>query len=246
MHPMTRNLTSPERGRFRTMRVKTLSTLVILSSALLASTANAAVVTYADQASFEAAVTDVVTDTFEEPEYQFINSAADMQALSNGNIGYESTYFAEPNWNIVVSGNLCWGCNGSGQVLLDETTLGTSDGVFGFAADIQVNQNDGVYAFVTFGDGTTENFLLDSGPSYFALTADELIASVHFGGLDGAPATSGEMDQLQLGSVSIGSGGEVHSVPELDPGAFGGALALLLGTMAIVSDRRRQRPLLKQ
>lgn len=186
----------------------------VLAATLFAATAQAVPVTHATRAGFEAGLSNIVVDDFNSASYGFINTAATMKALSAGSIGYESTFHNAPDWNIVSAGLLCWGCNGSGRVLLDDTTIGTADGVYGFGADLSFI--NGWTAFVTFGDGSTANYALANG--FFGITADELIKQVHFGLPNGDPtANVGALD-----NVTIGNRG-TPAVPE--PTAL--ALALL-------------------
>ena len=162
---------------------------------------------YTDRPSFESAIVNPVTDNFNSPAYSSINSAATMKSLSIASIGYESTFFSAPDWNLVfpnpgVDKQLCWGCNGSGKILLDDTTTGTSDGVFGFGVDVSNSSGSSLYAFVTFGDNSTQSFLLPLGPSFFGLTAAELVREIDFG--DQGGGSTSEVDFF-LDNVTIGA-----------------------------------------
>ena len=176
---------------------------------LASSSAHAVLMTYTDRASFEAMIINEITDDFSSPSYSLISTAADMKSLSAGSIGYESTGHNPPNHNIVQSNDtLCWGCNGSGMILLDDTTIGSIGGVFGFGLDILGNSPGLPYdAFVMFGDGTTQNFDLGlGGAGFFGLTSTDLIKTVHFGLENGGTTTAGS---FVVDNVSIG-----NAVPE--------------------------------
>lgn len=207
---------------------KTISALAIgLSAFCFSSLANATVVTYNDRVSFEAAITDIIIDDFNGPEYDLINTAADMKSLSAGSIGYESTFHNAPDWNIISGNYLCWGCNGSGQIILDDTSIGSASGVFGFGLDILGNSS--YDAFVTYGDGTTQNFDLGFGAAFFGLTSDDLIKQVHFGLANGGSTSSGN---FSVDNVTIGNS---TGVPE--PASLG---LIGLGLAGLLMARRRR------
>ena len=186
------------------VRSKLMAVVALLATAV---ELNAGIITYNDRASFEAVLNNIKVDDFESPSYGYINTAATMQSLSSASIKYESTFFDTPDWNIVDTGALCWGCNGSGQILLDATTIGSSDGVFGFGLDILRNSNIITQldydAFVTFGNGLTQQYDLGiGGPMFFGITSDTLIKSVHFTLENGSITDSG---RFQVDNVTIGS-----------------------------------------
>lgn len=195
---------------------KALSTLIVsFVAASFASSAFAAAIAYSDRTSFESTITNKVVDDFDSPSYGFINSNATMKALSAGSIGYESTGF--DNWNLVIGGTLCWGCNGSGQMLLDSTTIGTANGVFGFGLDILANGGNPTYdAFVTFGNGSTQDFALPNGGSFFGLTSTDLIKLVQFGPANGGSSANGyfQMDNVTIGNAADGANRNSTNVPE--------------------------------
>lgn len=227
--PRTREMKS----LFSTQLYKSAISTVVLAGIFLGSSpAFSAVVTYANRTSFEAAILNDQTDTFNSSSYQVTNSAATMKSLSVASIGYESTGWEVPNWNIVVGGQLCWGCNGSGRILLDDTTIGTSSGVFGFGVDIQFNRD--YDAFVTFGDNSTQNFDLGSGAGFFALSSDLLIKTVHFGLTNGGTTTDSD-SSVVLDNVTIGNEG---TVPE--PATYTLMLASL-GLLGFLSRNKKAK-----
>lgn len=197
-------------------------TLLALGLVLaFSSTAQAAVVTYADHASFLAAVSNAKTDNF-AGNFQILSNAA-MKASSNGSIGYASTGFN--NLNILTgAGALCWGCNGSGVMDLTSTNVGTSNGVYGFSMDVQ--GNTGYNAYLTFGDNSTYALLNPKG--YFGFTSNSLIKHVQIAQVFGQTSTSGSIwfDQVTVAAA--------NDVPEP------GSLAILaLGLLGLAGARRR-------
>lgn len=213
---------------------KIMPTIVIaLGVASFASSAVASAIVYTDRVIFGGALQNVIIDDFNSDEYDFINTAAAMKNLSAGSIGYESTFFSAGNHNIVTGNNrLCWGCNGSGMIILDDTTIGSADGVFGFGLDILGNSSSTPYdVFVTYGDGTTENFDLGTGAKFFGLTSNDLIKTVHFGLANGGPTSNGG---FEVDNVTIGNSGRAV-VAEPAP------LALLgLGLLGLGLARKRR------
>ena len=134
-----------------------------------------------------------------------------------GETQYTST--AIDNLNIISTQDqnhfYCAGCNGSFLLDFTSTSVGTSDGVFGVGFDFE-NSGSVVYtAFVTFGNGSSEN--IDLSPTFlnqrkfFGITSDVLISSIHFGLTDGATTTEGTVERDNL---TIGSSANPKDVPE--------------------------------
>ena len=70
-----------------------------------------------------------------------------------------------------------------------------------YAVGFDVVQSVGVYAYVTFGDGTTQDFPLNGG-EFWGITSSKIIVSVHVG-LQGGGSTNdySEIDNLIIGSL---------------------------------------------
>lgn len=142
----------------------------------------------------------------------------------------------------------CVGCNGTFILDFTTTSLGDSDGVF--SAGINISENyilesftfpfppdtEGRTAFVTFGDGTTQNFSLDLtvwGPEterlmdevFWGITSTERITSIAIGLPDGGITheSAFAMNKLIIGS-------EISAVPvPASVWLFGSGLIGLIG-----------------
>ncbi len=205
--------------------------LVLLS--LLSLPAQSAMM-YMDRTLFSSTLGSSITDGYDNPPYMedFYNNAA-MSAVF-GETVYQSTGFTETN---TVSGSgdsrhYCSGCNGSFLLDFTSTSVGTSAGVFGVGFDVFGDENVfGTTAFVTFGDGTTMNYAIPDASTgefpFWGITDSLLIASIHFGGLDGAPT---QVTRMALDNLTIGAMGDMSPIPV--PAAiwlFGSALLGLAG-----------------
>ena len=124
----------------------------------------------------------------------------------------------------------CAGCNNSYLLDFTSTSVGDSSGVFGVGLDIFDGQNVfGTYAFVTFGNGSTENFLLPDVNAFWGITSDLSIASIHFGLEDGGTNTSNSVQRMAMDNLTIGS--KATSTPEPSALLGLGTLALAGGTL---------------
>ncbi|HUW96324.1 MAG TPA: SdrD B-like domain-containing protein [Anaerolineae bacterium] len=162
---------------------------------------------YTDRTSFEAALGTIVFDDYGSPPYPpgfSINNNAAFSAFL-GETDYQSTGFT--NLNILSSGGYCAGCNGSFELSFQTTSVTQSGiGVYGVGLDIRVNSYSlPYYAFITYGDGTTEDIALPAGASFFGVTAPELIVSIHFGLSGGGSTTDGSfmIDDLTIGDAVL-------------------------------------------
>lgn len=176
------------------------STALVL---MLAAPAFASSTYYDDRATFEAELDRMIIDDYEDPGYVFIQSNAIMTGVK-GETEYHTTGFGD--LNIVQGGagshSYCAGCNGSFRLGFQSTSVGTAEGVYGVGLEITGNAADVPYfAFVTFADGATEDIALPIGASFWAVTAPELVESVHFGlsGGDSTTAGSFAIDDLTIG-----------------------------------------------
>ncbi len=125
---------------------------------------------FTDSSTFNATLGSSVTDSYTNSSYSFINTNAAMSAVL-GETDYTSTGFS--NHNIVQSnGSYCAGCNGSFQLGFTTTSVGTSSGVAGVGLNIGGNSSTvPYYAFISYGDGSTQNVALPIGASFFGVTA---------------------------------------------------------------------------
>jgi len=164
------------------MTARFIGALILLSSGQ----AYAATV-YADRPDFEAALGTSITDDYENSGYVFLQDNLTMSSIL-GETTYRTTGFQ--NWNIVVFDSFynthvyCAGCKGSFTLDFTSTTVGNATGVFGVGLDILINGGFPLYtAFVTYGDQSTQDFLLPQllygdGGLFFGLTSESNIASI--------------------------------------------------------------------
>jgi len=164
----------------------------------------ATAVFYTDGTTFEAAVGTTVTDDYGSPPYPAgwgIYSDTIFSAYK-GETDYHTTGWADTNRHL-IDDRYCGGCNGSFELSFQTTSVtqgGT--GVYGVGLDVVVNLfSVPYYAFITYGDGTTDDILLPAGASFFGVTATELIKSIHFGLSGGGSRQDGyfAIDNLTIG-----------------------------------------------
>jgi len=154
----------------------------VAASMMLAVQAQATETSFADRAPFSAALGVSVTDDYSNPGYVFSQSNIDMSAVL-GETDYQSTGF--DNINVVSSALYCAGCNGSFTLSFGTTSVTQGNGVFGVAFDY-FNLGDPSYdALVTFADGDSELYVLDTTDriafAFWGLTSTRQIASIAFG-----------------------------------------------------------------
>ncbi|MCH7840013.1 MAG: PEP-CTERM sorting domain-containing protein [Planctomycetes bacterium] len=177
-----------------------------------ATAANAATI-YDNRADFEAALLGgFFTDDYNAAGYgvgDIINNPAldiHSNASMSGVVGetdYTSTGF--DNWNFILrhssgDSDYCAGCNGSFLFEFETTSWGDANGVYGAGYDIEAGTD--YYAYITYGNGTTENVNL-AGRSFFGVTSDLSVKSIHSGLIDGGSTTGGyiELDNLTIGRI---------------------------------------------
>lgn len=181
--------------------------LIIAGAIFLSSFSYAATPSfYTDRSTFESDLDTIITDDYSPssgyPSGFAIYNNVQMSSFF-GETDYQTTGF--PDWNFILSSETyCAGCNGS--FLLSFTTTSVTEsgtGVFGVGVDILSNASTVPYfAYITYGDATTETRSLPTGSSFFGVTAPELIQSIHFGLSGGGSTTSGsfEIDNLTIGN----------------------------------------------
>ncbi len=213
---------------------------VITSVGLMAinSPVQAATSIFSDRSTFEVEVDTFIVDDYSAPGYFAgdqldlgtfdIHSDANMSSII-GETKYTTTGFSDNNLIVNQSSGdpaYCAGCNGSFLLDFTSTSVGSSSGVFGVGFDIEDIAQDvfGTFAFVTFGDGSTNNFFLPEQQDVFwGITSDLLISSIHFGLEDGLPNTENSVQRMALDNLTIASGGTATPVPE--PASILGLLA---------------------
>ncbi len=190
-----------------------MSAVCLVVLAMLASPAipaqAATPVFYTDRTTFEAALGTTITDGYGTPPYPagFATYSDAVFSAYVGETDYHTTAYA--NWNMhLVTDMYCAGCNGSYELSFQTTSVtegGT--GVYGVGLDIVGNSSSlPYYAFITYGDGTTEDLALPAvtypGSAFFGVTAPELIERIHFGLSGGGSTTSGSfvIDNLTIGN----------------------------------------------
>ncbi|MBL8312216.1 MAG: PEP-CTERM sorting domain-containing protein [Rubrivivax sp.] len=224
---------------------RTAAALALAGVALMAALpAQAATITYATRAGYQAALGTSVTDDYSNAGYAFSQTDAAMSAVL-GETDYTSTGFLNTNLVFPVGGvdrAYCAGCNGSFRLTFTSTSVGTASGVYGVGFDYDNNPDfatrggPAYVAFVTFGDDTTAEYSLSTAPFglalqfFFGLTSDSLIKSVHLGLTGGGATGLGGfiVDDLTIGSAAA-------AVPEP------GSVALLGLGLALAAASRRRR-----
>jgi hypothetical protein len=231
------------------MRI-TISVAATLALLFGFGTARASTVTYNSASSFSAAIGPSITDNYESPGYQngdidnsstlhdFRNAA--MDAVFN-QTKYTPTEFLNTNGILYNSADNSWvyyPYNGTFTMNYQSTSLTVNNGVYGVGFNYYKYPGSAYTAFVTFGDGSTEDFSIpDSGYStvlsqYFGITSDLAIESIAIAGSNGQAFYAGntffEMDNLTIAA---------------SPTPLPAALPLFAGGLGFVGylTRRRKR-----
>lgn len=167
---------------------------------------------YNNRATFEAALTSMVKDGFDNEGYGQgdvvnqptldIHSDAHMSAVI-GETDYNTTGFT--NWNIIYNQpgdpRYCAGCNGSFRLIFTSTSQGDANGVFGVGFDVEAHSGSYV-AYITYGDGGTENANVSASGQFWGVTTTRKINNIHFGLANGGRRTDGSfgIDDLTIGA----------------------------------------------
>lgn len=209
--------------------MKILPILSVLAAFVTFPFSAQATVIYSQYSMFWDALGDKFVDDYESPLYQYIQNDVDMSAVHN-----ETKYVTTgwPDINVVSRGALWlpayYTSGGGGSVLLDFTSTSVSNslGIFGVGINfknVDVSDFDGApvvdldefSAFVTFGDGLSENFILPSGvfadDFFWGITSIRGIKTIHFGLWDGVPVQSDT--SFVLHDLTIGSQKTIVSEP---------------------------------
>ena len=187
----------------------------VLSMGLLATTAQATLLS--DRTTFENMMATVITDDYSDTGYDFTMADDAFSAVLN------ETQYTSVNGSFI--GNFtnaseqyyCAGCNGSFSLDFTSTSIGNDKGVYGVAFDYfygPVTTNTPLvelFAFVTFGDGSSENFALSpvdldaENWNFFGVVSDQLISSLHVGLQNGQPTEDASVgiDNLAIGAMAV-------------------------------------------
>jgi hypothetical protein len=196
------------------MFIQRLLTLAFVLGSVLPA-AKADTMTFPSSSSLIAQLGAHITDDYSNPGYATAagvnigDTAVLTDAQMTAVLG-ETTYTATgfPDFNLVSPAGTsfatyCTGCNGSFELGFTSTSVGSSNGVFGAGFDVViVSPNE--YAFVTFGDGSTANYLLKTG-TYFGITSTLGIKTIDVGLINGGITTTNfaEIDNLTIGGPPV-------------------------------------------
>ncbi len=218
-----------------------LSRAFLFSAITYSMPSEAATSTYTDRAEFESQLATLITDNYEDDDYAYRSSDSEISAVFN-ETRYSATGWPGINLIIAYYGDdhlYCAGCSGSFSLDFTQSSISRGRGVDGFGMDFF--NYDGLrfdnfpyYAFVTFGDGTTANYKLNTTPPvgfntqlFFGVTSDKQIASVHFGRPDGGTVKLG---QFGIDNLTIGV------IPE--PASSALVFSALVGTLGSQANRK--------
>jgi hypothetical protein len=172
------------------------------------------VTVFDSRSAFTSAAGALLTDDYEDPGYAEFQDDAHMDVVKDLT-RYKTTFFpdfdeviATPNGHIYAGGFT----GGSFQLDFTAPSLGGS-GVHAVGFDFANNIPMPYVAFVSFADGTSQNFMLHASafqflsppPDFFGLTSPVEITRIHIGLMDGG-ATSDNLFAIDNLSVAPHSG----------------------------------------
>ncbi|CAE7412928.1 unnamed protein product [Symbiodinium pilosum] len=177
---------------------------------------------FSKKKKFEALLSASIVDPYDNVGYTMGDNAdfpnfdsftdAGMTAVI-GETQYTSTGFV--NNNLITnqaSGDpiYCAGCNGSYRLTFTSTSIGTPEGVFA-AGVVVAAEAEGVFgtiAFVTYGDGSTDEFPVpdqsDGEDPFWGIIDCRRIASIHMGLAGGAPNIDNDVQRMAQSTLIIG------------------------------------------
>ena len=193
----------------------------VLSMGLLATTAQATLLS--DRTTFENMMATVITDDYSNSGYEFSMADEAFSAVLNEtqytsvNGSFIGNFNPSDNLSDASEQYYCAGCNGSFSLDFTSTSIGNDKGVYGVAFDYfygPVTTNTPLvelFAFVTFGDGSSENFALSpvdldaENWNFFGVVSDQLISSLHVGLQNGQPTEDADVgiDNLAIGAMAV-------------------------------------------
>ena len=158
-----------------------------------------AVTVFDSRSAFASAAGVLLTDDYEDPGYAEFQDDATMNAVK-GLTRYRTTFFPDFDEAIATqNGHIYAGGFTSGSFELDFTApaLGGS-GVHAVGFDFANNIPMPYVAFVSFADGTSQNFMLHASafqilsppPDFFGLISSIEITRIHVGLMDGGATSS--------------------------------------------------------
>jgi hypothetical protein len=196
----------------KTAAARNIAAITALAFGGLLGQANAAAIIYSDRAAFEATLSTIVRDDYENSGYVSHQSDAAMSAVL-GETDYTTTGFSN---NDIVFDRLggdrfyCGGCNGSYRMDFTSTSISNTGGVFGVGFDFfndggVISPGGGItpipyHAYVTFGDNTTMDIALNQtiSPAFFGITSDLGIRTMDIGLANGGITREGDFGQNNL------------------------------------------------
>jgi len=178
----------------------------------MSSEAFAAPIVFDSRSAFTSAAGALLTDDYEDPGYAEFQDDASMNAVKSLT-RYRTTFFMNFDEVIATSnGHIYAGGFTSGSFQLDFTapSLGGS-GVLAVGFDYANNIPMPYVAFVSFADGSSQNFALHASafqilsppPDFFGLTSSVEITGIHIGLADGGATNNNlfAMDNLSVAPV---------------------------------------------